>query len=76
MTDWKPIESAPKDGTAVLGCVGNAPGHYAPRMIVWAAYHPNAQGKECWRDAPICGNKMERVTHWMPLPPPPGKDHT
>lgn len=72
MTDWKPIEIAPKD-RKILGCtwIHELPHLYNPTTIVWASYHPNATGKECWRDSEICGNKMERVTHWMPIPPPP-----
>lgn len=67
---WQPIETAPKDGTEVLGCCW-LPNYYAPCMVVWAAYHPNSRGKETWRTSAICGNKMGHVTHWMPLPPPP-----
>lgn len=69
---WRPISSAPKD-RAILGCtwIPSLPHLYAPKTIIWAAYHPNATGKECFRDSPICGNKMERVTHWMELPPTP-----
>ncbi len=72
---WQPIETAPKDGTEILGCVAH-PRLYAPTRIVWAAYHPNSKGKETWRNAPICGDKMERVTHWMPLPAPPTQEPT
>jgi len=61
MTDWKPIETAPKDGTFILVAV---PGEVAIHiMLVW------------WLDGwcldmtntPIVGNP----THWMPLPEPP-----
>ena len=73
---WRPIATAPKD-RRILGCTvypGDADANayaYAPTTIVWAAYHPNAKGKECWRTSEICGDKMEGVTHWMPLPKPP-----
>jgi hypothetical protein len=75
-TGWRKIDSAPKDGTPIMGCVyyPEYPGcEYSPRRIYWASYHPNSRGKECWRDAKICGRKMEAVTHWMPLPPPPNE---
>jgi hypothetical protein len=68
---WQTIESAPKDGTPILGC---SLGYYVPQYIVWATYHPNAQGKECWRTSDICGNKVEGISHWMPLPKPPISD--
>lgn len=75
MSEWQEIESAPKDGTPILACAAFQHGEYQawgwPSTIVWAAYHPNAKGKECWRNSPVCGNKMEAVTHWMPLPGPP-----
>lgn len=68
MSEWMPIETAPKDGTLILGCMSY---HYHPQEVCWAAYHPNAKGKECWRTAHICGNKVEGLTHWMPRPEPP-----
>ena len=71
MDDWQPIATAPKY-LRILGCAWNGdPRLYAPRMMVWSTYHPNAAGKPCWRDAETCGDKM-RPTHWMPLPNPPG----
>jgi len=71
--EWMPIDSAPKDGTPLLGCFWDPDlsEHYSPLRIYWAAYHPNATGKICWRDSPITGNKLERITHFMPLPAAP-----
>jgi hypothetical protein len=70
--EWMPIDTAPKDGTLLLICSGN---YYerdfpvgVPTTASWRAYHPNAKGKECWRD--INGNKLS-PTHWMHLPPDP-----
>ena len=73
MSKWQPIETAPKDGTPILGCFYHEGLEhlYAPTMIVWAAYHPNATGEIAWRTSAVCGNKMKGVTHWMPLPEPP-----
>jgi hypothetical protein len=69
MTDWQPIETAPKDATAVLlwpdipVCIyrGNAPaeivlGYYLPVDREW--YNPERQ-------------HTFDPTHWMPLPEPP-----
>lgn len=67
--EWQPIDTAPMDGTLILTC--NI-GFYYPQCGVWASYHPNATGKECWRTTDVCGNKLN-PTHWMPLPDPPIK---
>lgn len=69
--EWQPIETAPKDGTAILVCFSP---HYEtngflPIAVRWRTFHPNAEGKETFRDH--AGHKVDRITHWMPLPPPP-----
>lgn len=58
---WKPIDSAPKDGTHFLGgLAGHEP--------VYCYHHDGKILAFDWRGMP-------RVpTHWMPLPPPPGSD--
>lgn len=71
MHSWLTIDTAPKDGTAILACAEGR--EYVPTTAYWAAYHPNATGKQCWRTSKICGNKIEGLTHWMPLPSPPEK---
>lgn len=69
---WTPIETAPRDGTYFM-----ATSQPSQEMHVftccWSAYHPNAKGKECWRNSRICGDKLN-PTHWMPLPPAPKKE--
>jgi len=70
MSEWQPIETAPKDGTWVLACMPsrNPGGYWACRAgYVYgpelARCSPDARsGKDGWR-APY--------THWMPLPAPP-----
>lgn len=58
MSEWKPIETAPKDGKEVLACfVGQFSRH-----IVFVA-HANQDGVH----APGYG----KPSHWMPLPEPP-----
>ena len=68
---WRPIETAPKDGTAILGYVPIIPGpgdsDATPNgdlIVIWW------EARGCWtddRDLPaLC-----RPTHWMPLPEPP-----
>lgn len=78
MSDWQPIETAPRDGTWILGI--NNRGKQA--VIIWqdAALpangttpypgwiHPFSNGRlsDFWNGA--CGSV---ATHWQPLPPPP-----
>ncbi len=64
MSEWQPIESAPKDGTRVLLGL-----NYKGRSIVtddnWSDEHD--QWVE-WYD--IAGDEIE-PSHWMPLTPVP-----
>lgn len=81
VTDWRPIETAPRDGRAILvhrniwpgtstGFSEECNGHNTYVAEWWA----DEAGAGCW----IC--YMDRVidprcpvdpTHWRPLPPPP-----
>ena len=64
MSEWQPIETAPKEGREILGAfVGN--GWIAYSVVRW---HKHRNGQT--------GNfkHMSGVwnpTHWMPLPEPP-----
>lgn len=66
MSEWLPIESAPKDGTQILGLRGND-----ARAVFWGEYYVG-----CWmtgRTLPTMNGEPETFnpTHWQPLPPPP-----
>ena len=62
MTDWQPIETAPRDGTVVLA--------YDPN---WYRYpHPMEYRDGAWSLWFHDVGAM-RPTHWMPLPEPPGE---
>lgn len=67
---WKPIETAPKDGTEILVC------HewYQPETAYWGTYHPNSPGKKCWRASR--GGVRILPWYWMELPPKPSKKKT
>lgn len=65
---WQLIETAPKDGTSILGWFPTVDG--AHRMW-WNGRHLKAYGSG-W----IYGNGsgVELPTHWMPLPEPPKEE--
>lgn len=72
VTSWRPIETAPKDGTPILG------GHSEAVLTVWweADGSQNNSGEPGWIDGSF--NSVEEnytypVTHWMPLPAAPAK---
>jgi hypothetical protein len=59
MSEWQPIETAPKDGTAVIV--------YCPAKGVHVGNRRSDRvGWYSVRGAYLC-----KPTHWMPLPPPP-----
>lgn len=63
-TGWRPIATAPQDGTSVLLVRASAPsvvcsGHYRQHHIF--------DEERDW-----VGCIIKHPTHWMPLPPPPG----
>lgn len=64
MTEWQPIDTAPKDGEWLL-----VYGFWYPKGdysgITLGAYLPD---EEMWT---FEGDLMDRPTHWMPLPAPP-----
>lgn len=58
--EWRPIETAPKDGTEILTW---SPGRSRLRALICpCAWHP---------DAGFCVDELRSPTHWMPLPVPP-----
>ena len=71
MTQWQPIETAPRDGTAILV--------YRSDMGVFSAHYVSpCEFIEDGDDEPgwfstnghdLSGNDMP--THWMPIPQPP-----
>ncbi len=73
LTDWQPIETAPKDGTVVdlFRC-----GHRVPNCS-WRVNHNVLL--DGWVYSPPNGGKYAfhkrdpNPTHWMPLPEPPSE---
>lgn len=64
---WLPIESAPKDGAAVLATSSYMTGENG-ELVAWAAVFD--QGRERWA-ATWDGEPLNDATHWQPLPAPP-----
>jgi len=61
MSEWQPIETAPKDGTMILVCWAGSGMHpivsrWLLRSMAWT--HP-------------FNKPVNPPTHWMPLPEPP-----
>jgi hypothetical protein len=59
MSDWKPIETAPKSGNLL----GWTPRWEYPRVVYWLENQWETMLDHC------------EPTHWMPLPEPPKKTH-
>jgi hypothetical protein len=69
MTEWQPIETAPKDGSDVLLTVvyrGTLP---VTRLGAWRQFRP---GQYDWLQHHTFEKFTGDVTHWMPLPVPAG----
>lgn len=65
---WRSMDSAPKDGTEVIGYVGPA---YEGGSLILSYYKWN--GSPEWRD---WDQDVWKPTHWMPLPASPGTQPT
>lgn len=79
MSDWRPIETAPKDGTHILGW-----GRYNnfPVIVRWGrirhtwemGWEPSYDGSRVIESESDFGTEYkerEILTHWMPLPERP-----
>lgn len=78
---WQPIQTAPRDETAVLICGGTSTmDEYEPRTplsfqgVSIAFYEPDADDDHPWRGDFLGGAceeyRWHKPTHWMPLPAP------
>ena len=62
---WRPIETAPRDGTRIL--VFTHYDKYGPlRVVVGAMFSHGA-----WRRTPVTSAEALNPSHWMPLPTAP-----
>jgi hypothetical protein len=86
--EWRPIETAPRDGTPILLCSGDrvTAGHWEPERFPSAPEYNGTTGEylgqfetgevvDAWWYSEDGGFDGEHPpTHWMPLPTPPSID--
>ena len=66
MSEWKPIETAPRDGSQILKWTG--------RWFACVEWHSRPDHSAFWEmahDAQGVYALSGLATHWMPLPEPP-----
>jgi hypothetical protein len=73
MSDWQPIETAPKDGTWLLLAGGKCEGDEGDEGRIvsgqWAG-GTDPRWQFAWYDSGYYGEYSD-PSHWMPLPAPP-----
>lgn len=87
MSEWRSMETAPKDGTCIQAEI---PGHGCDNVIAWMDglldehwddcgawyFAEDREPPDCWTDG-ICwalnedGKPSVKPVRWQPLPPPP-----
>ena len=75
LTEWRPIETAPRDGTQVILC-----GDYSTDLTIarwdgkhWRCVADGYDAVEYMSDFGTEYRTFEVPSHWLPLPPPPVK---
>lgn len=71
MSEWQPIETAPRDGSEILLWVGRA---WNGRLPFVGSYWFGNETKGFWMNEFYNGGQVPNFapTHWRPLPAPPG----
>lgn len=69
---WRPIETAPKDGTRIITCC-MSPSEYTTVKAGFMAINGFDEGLASW---PLHNKVHFPATHWMPLPQPPTTEET
>lgn len=70
---WLPVETAPKDGTSILGY--GYTGHnqkFSEHVVI--CYSESPYGASPWLEASGEGYARYTLLAWTPLPPPPTKE--
>lgn len=82
MTEWQPIETAPKDGTHILAarageCIGVDEIEITEWCVMenftWEHVEGDTYRKVRGEPTEFWNGNGHRATHWMPLPAPPNK---
>lgn len=69
--EWKPIETAPKDGEPIIGIYHNDCG-WEYRIIYWNGIPPDEYP---WAELNTDNYWAEsKIDYWMPFPEPPTKE--
>ena len=72
---WRPIESAPKDGSEFLGFGGGVEGDKGIQTVRWndrvGCWDTETASLEDWDNQ---AEGYSRPTHFMPLPSPPAQE--
>jgi hypothetical protein len=63
LSEWRPIEEAPKDGTGII--VFAAPAHGLEGFVTFCRWHESAG---------FCVDELREPTDWQPLPDPPAHE--
>lgn len=73
MSEWYPIETAPMDGTSVLGFIPENDKHFRAITVVSYTKHNHIPIYGWVYLSRLDGEELEgcNPTHWMPLPEPP-----
>jgi hypothetical protein len=66
---WRPIATAPRDGTRILLTYPAS----GSRPYAWGTVRVGKWNGRLWQ-LDMAGNYQSQCTHWQPLPPPPSKD--
>lgn len=61
-SEWRDIETAPRDGTVFLAFSQDLTGSGLPSFISTCGWHD---------EAGFCTDELREPTHWMPPPSPP-----
>lgn len=74
MSEWQPIETAPRDGTRIM--LGNEHGVWMAdwRPVYQSGYKPDNPWASAMLNHDHIANRREcysKATHWLPLPEPP-----
>lgn len=71
MSDWQPIETAPKDREILLWFPWDLPPGNPQGAMYVGRWLFSDDGRDRWID-PVDANDLgETCSHWMPLPTPP-----